>query len=115
MANLLNTTNRGLIFQDLKINLSSNLVGGVQVISEILESHGLAEAKSIKSVTAANTKSLLTNDDGKTIMIAHKSKDAKLITSFKKNVQNGVIVEWDWCVKSIFKMKLEEFDSYQLL
>lgn len=115
LANLLNTTNRGLIFQDLKINLSSNLVGGVQVISEILESHGLAEAKSIKSVTAANTKSLLTNDDGKTIMIAHKSKDAKLITSFKKNVQNGVIVEWDWCVKSIFKMKLEEFDSYQLL
>lgn len=114
LANLLNTTNRGIIFQDLKINLSNNLVGGIQVISEILESHGLSGAKSIKSLTAANTKTLLTNDDGKIIMVAHKSKDAKLIASFKKNVQNGVIVEWDWCVKSIFKMKLEDFDSYQL-
>lgn len=114
LTNLLDTDNRGLIFENMKINLSSNLVGGTQVISEILESHGLAEAKSVKSITASNVKNLLENANGKVIMVSNKAKDSKLINSFKKNVQDGVIVEWDWCVKSIFKMKLEEFDAYRL-
>lgn len=114
LSTLLNTTNRGTIFQNLRINLSTNVVGGTQVISEILESHGLQEAKSVKSITAATTKSMLEGDDGRVILIAHKTRDSKMIGSFKKNLPEGIVVEWDWCVKSIFKMKLEDFDAYRL-
>ncbi|KAK6465141.1 regulator of Ty1 transposition [Scheffersomyces coipomensis] len=108
------------VFSGLNINLSSSLNGGVDVISRILQDHGMTEFSPIKnnlSLPALKKSIIETEIDGSScnLLIAHKSKDVKLISNFKKlNESNSIVVEWDWCVKSIFKAKLEPFDNYRL-
>lgn len=114
LSDLFNSENKGSLFKGMKLNLSTNLNGGVNLITSILQTHGLEEAKSFKSVPASVIKQLLKNDNGKVIFVAHKTKDSKLINSIKKNDDNIMIVEWDWCVKSIFRMKLEDLKDYRL-
>lgn len=114
LKNLVTSLNKGKIFANTKLNLSTSLNGGVNLITDILETHGLNESRSFKSVTASNAKQLLKNENEDVIFIAHKTKDSKSIGVLKKIVPNIVIVEWDWCVKSIFKMNLEDFENYKI-
>ncbi|EGV65847.1 hypothetical protein CANTEDRAFT_129299 [Yamadazyma tenuis ATCC 10573] len=98
---------RGQLFEGYKLNLSANLNGGFEVLSRILLSHGVEELKLVNK-TISSQKNLL-ESDGDKILIVNKTKDAKLIKSLPKNC---TFVEWDWCVKSIFKQKIEPFDKY---
>lgn len=113
LKNLLNAKSRGSLFKGLKINFTSNLNGGYELISSILVTHGLEAAHLVKSIKPTNAASLLNNSKS-TILIAHKEKDKTLIQNFKKYVKNGIVLEWDWCVKSLFSMELQAFDSYKL-
>lgn len=111
---ILSSPSKGELFASMKLNLSTNLNGGIVVISSILNTHGLKESKSFKSVPTSSIKQLLRNEDGQIVFIAHATKDMKMIASLKQNCDNVVVVEWDWCVKSIFKMQLEDFKEYEL-
>lgn len=98
----------GLVFQGLQLNLSTNLNGGAALIAGILEAHGLAKSKQIKLSASTSKSNLLPNEDGKCILIAHKVKDKKFVS----NLQDVVAVDWDWCVKSIFQGKLDNYSKY---
>lgn len=109
LTELLASDVKGNVFAEMLFNLSVNLNGGPEVIAKILEAHGSVETKVVKGATFKNL--LLTNNEA--ILIAHKVKDAKTIATFKKGCK-GVVLDWDWCVKSIFKMKRQEYKQYQL-
>lgn len=98
----------GLVFDGLKLNLSTNLNGGAGLISGILEAHGLQTANQIKLTASSSKSNLVSNEDGKCILVAHKVRDKKLVSSLK----DVTVVDWDWCVKSIFQGKLENYTKY---
>lgn len=106
------------LFSGMSLNLSTNLNGGVAIISKILKIHGLDDFKEIKLATGLQKSLMKSEKDNVVILIAHKSKDKKLVDSFRKLYKDlsneGVVVEWDWCVKSIFQMNLQEFNEYRL-
>lgn len=109
LQNLLRHEN-GLVFQKLKLNLSTNLNGGAALIAGILDAHGLEELKQIKLSGSTSVSSLLVNNDGKRILVAHKVRDKKLVAGLK----GVIVVDWDWCVKSIFQGKLENHNKYSV-
>lgn len=109
LAELLASDVKGNVFAGMLFNLSVNLNGGPDVIAKILEAHGCIETKVVKGATFKNL--ILTNDEA--ILIAHKVKDAKTIAAFKKSCK-GVVLDWDWCVNSIFKMERQEYEHYLL-
>ncbi|CAI5756735.1 unnamed protein product [Candida verbasci] len=105
------------IFHNLNFNLSINLNGGIDVISRILKDHGMKDYKEIKQSTKLkDEKNIMTNKDNdeKTILIANKSKDTKLINNFKKEVDDSIVLNWNWCVKSIFQMELQDYEEYKV-
>ncbi|CCE88416.1 Piso0_001921 [Millerozyma farinosa CBS 7064] len=114
LSTILQSSNKGKLFTTVKLNISPNLVGGSKLITDILEFHGLKHSKVVKSITSSNVNSLLTSDDNKTILVVNKEKDIKLVNSFKKLVSNGVAIEWDWCVKSIFAMELRKYENFSV-
>lgn len=107
IENIINSP-KGELFKDYSLNLTSNLNGGYDVLSKILTSHGVRALKLVPK-TVSNLSSLL-DTDGKVIVLVHKSKDSKLIGK----LTDCTLVEWDWCVKSIFKQQIEELDEYVL-
>lgn len=112
---ILHSAQKGKLFNKIKLNLSPNLNGGVEVISSILFEHGVEEVKTIKSLNSkAAIKSFVASNDGKLILIANKNKDSKLINNFKKFVPTGSVISWDWCVRSIFEMHLADFDEFYI-
>lgn len=112
LLEILQSPNKGKLFTTVKLNISPNLVGGSKLITEILEFHGLKHSKVVKSITSSNVNSLLTSNDSKIILVVNKEKDTKLVNSFRKLVLNGVAIEWDWCVKSIFAMELRKYENF---
>ncbi|ODV77123.1 uncharacterized protein CANTADRAFT_8274 [Suhomyces tanzawaensis NRRL Y-17324] len=122
LQKLLQSDLHGILFRELSLNLSSNLNGGFDVISRILKDHGLNKAQAINgnATAAALEKSLILSrdDEEQVILVAHSSKDTKLKKSFQKLIKDkkvqGVIIEWDWCVKSIFAMQLQAYKGYEL-
>ncbi|PVH16909.1 uncharacterized protein CXQ87_004467 [Candidozyma duobushaemuli] len=112
LTRLLNSSNKGSVFQGLKLNLSANLNGGPDLIASILKEHGVQQTKKVKVSMNVKKSSLLANANGKVILIAHKEKDKR--SSRTLNAEGVIIVEWDWCVKSIFKSKLDEYPDYAL-
>jgi hypothetical protein len=123
LSAIVNTNKKGKLFNGLKLNLSINLNGGVDVISNILKDHGMEEFQAIKNTLTGNSlaKELKTSTlEGKEyiILVGHKTKDSKLIKNFRKLLKDkglaGEVIEWDWCVKSIFKMNLEPLKDYKL-
>ncbi|CAH2355510.1 hypothetical protein CLIB1423_27S01222 [[Candida] railenensis] len=113
---LLTSSLKGKVFQNMKFNLSTNLNGGTAVITKILEAHGCSETMVVKNINPNAKNVLLWTDvaENEQIYIAHKVKDAKAILNFKRSFPKGVVLDWDWCVKSIFKMKKEEYKKYKL-
>lgn len=100
----------GLVFEGVKLNLSTNVNGGVELIKSILEAHGLVDCKEVKlSANTAKAK-MLENFDGKTIVVAHKTKDKKVVAQ----ISGLTAVDWDWCVKSIFNGQLQDYEKYSL-
>ncbi|KAI5953810.1 ESC4 [Candida margitis] len=107
---------RGSLLQGVSLNLSKNLNGGIEVISRILQDHGLHKYEEVRTTLTKKTPICSCSFNGKevSILIANKNKDAKLIASFKKSYINGVVLSWDWCVSSIFAMELQKFDDFKL-
>lgn len=100
------TSNRGSLFANYKLNLSSNLNGGFDVLSRILKSHGANELKLVK-----NGSKSFCETQGKKIVIVNKTKDAKLI---KSTDDSFTLVEWDWCVSCIFKQKIQDTAQFRV-
>lgn len=100
----------GLVFAGVKLNLSANLNGGLALIASILEAHGLLECKQVKLTSSMSKETMLENEDGKTIVVAHKAKDKKLVSQ----ISGLTAVDWDWCVKSIFNGQLQDYKKYAL-
>lgn len=109
LSQLLSSPNKGKVFAEIPLNLSGNLNGGVDVVGAILASHGLAQHAEIKALTR---RSQLVGDTP--VLVAHATKDKKLVTSFKRICPEGVAVTWDWCVRSIFAMRMLEYEPYEL-
>jgi hypothetical protein len=109
LLHCLNSANKGLLFKDMQLNLSTNLNGGVSVVEAILGSHGLKHHTAIKTLTR---KAQLMGD--RPILVAHATKDKKLVSSFKRLCPDGTVVTWDWCVRSIFAMELVDYEPYTL-
>lgn len=110
LTHLLNASNKGCVFKGLKLNVSHNLNGGPDLITSILKEHGVDEIKKVKLSNHFKKKDLIANPDKRRILIAHKDKDKRLVKSLCS--EDVTIVEWDWCVKSIFKLRLDEFRDY---
>ena len=115
---LLTSKNRGKLFNGLNLNLSSNLNGGVPVIARILQDHGMKDFKEIKNSTNLQKQVVHSelNGENKIILFANKKKDTRLINGFKKvfDEDEGIVLDWDWCVRSIFKMKLQDTKPFSL-
>lgn len=107
---LLVSPRKGTLFSNIKLNLLVKLNGGPDLIHSILEAHGLHHGKPFKSASASAIKQLLSTDT--TVCVVHKTKDASLIPPLKK--AGIVVVEWDWCVKSIFAMALQSYEDFSL-
>ena len=107
---------RGKLFDGISLNLSKNLNGGTEVIARILQDHGLKEFEEVPATLTKKTPicSCIHNGKEVSILIANKTKDLRLVTNFKKTYSNGVVLSWDWCVKSIFSMELQKFDEFKL-
>lgn len=97
-----------LTFEGFNLNLSANLNGGADLIASILKEHGLRNSKIVKPTGSISKSGLLANDDGTSVLVAHKTKDKKVA----QVLENVIVVDWDWCVRSIFHGKLEEFKAY---
>lgn len=114
LRSLLDGPQKGRVFEGLRLNLSANLNGGTSVIASILEAHGLEEAKSVKNFNANTAKGLLKNDNGEAVVVVHKTKDLKATKMLNTSGEKVVVVEWDWCVKSLFRLQLEPLESFRL-
>lgn len=103
--------NRGSLFTNYRLNLSNNLNGGYDVLSKILKNHGVEELKLINGKNIQEKQLLVSEleQDQEKIIIVNKAKDQKIIKSF---TDTSKVVEWDWCVKSIFKQQIENFEHY---
>lgn len=110
LTHLLNAPNKGRVFKGLNLNLSHNLNGGPDLITSILKEHGVDEIKKVKLSNHFTRRELIANHDKRSILIAHKDKDKRFVKSLCS--EDVTIVEWDWCVKSIFKLRLDEFRDY---
>lgn len=118
LQQLLASENKGKLFKGINLNLSSNLNGGVQLISKILKDHGMENFKEIKNSSNLTKQAIVSelNGDEKIILLANKKKDTRLINGFKNTFDKdqGMVLDWDWCVKSIFKMDLQDTDQFTL-
>lgn len=98
------------IFSNVNVNLSSNINGGPELIASILKEHGLSGVKTIKLSGSVSKSSMLANDSGSVILVAHKTKDAKAVAA----LADVTVVDWNWCVRSIFSGKVEDFEPYRI-
>ncbi|KAI5952018.1 ESC4 [Candida jiufengensis] len=116
MSTILKNSLHGKLFANMNLNLSENLNGGVEVISRILNDHGLENFKEIKSNIPNFKKShfLESTPNEDIILIANKKKDTKLIKNFKTSIPNGIVLNWDWCVRSIFAMKIQQYKDFEI-
>lgn len=98
----------GDVFEGVSLNLSQNLNGGADLIASILKEHGLSHLNIVKLSAGLDTTQLLTTSEQEIILVAHKTKDLKVAASL-----TGVtVVDWDWCVKSIFQRDLLPRDKF---
>ena len=109
LSHCLTSFNKGTLFKNMQLNLSTNLNGGVSVVEAILGSHGLKHHTAIKTLTR---KTQLIGDHP--VLVAHATKDQKLVSNFKRICPDGTVVTWDWCVRSIFAMELVDYEAYKL-
>jgi hypothetical protein len=118
LKNLVSSIKPEGLFAETSLNLSSNLNGGIDIISKILKIHGMKDYKEVKMTANLEKKLIPFEEGGQYILVAHKTKDTKLINAFKKLKRDsnfkGIVVEWDWCVKSIFQMKLQDLNQFAL-
>ena len=98
----------GLVFAGVSLNLSVNLNGGPDLIASILKEHGLVDFRAVK--LNSPQKNWVQNADGATIVVAHKTKDKK----FLSRIDNVTVVDWDWCVQSIFHGHMEDLKAFAL-
>lgn len=109
---LLDAPNKGSVFKDMKLNLSHNLNGGATLIKSILKEHGLSEVKIVKLTSSIERKTLLSDASGRSIIVANKEKDVRAVRCLSSD--HSISVCWDWCVKSIFKLTIVEFEEFQI-
>ncbi|SCV00001.1 LAMI_0G02234g1_1 [Lachancea mirantina] len=94
------------------INLTSDIPGGQDVISSILTAHG---AKTINVLPAkfqsTDIKPNETRKDAPTyFLIASKASQAKKFAKSCRDLNESgsvLVVEWNWCVESIFSLKAD--------
>lgn len=96
------------VFFGMKINVSTNVNGGAELISSILRQHGSSEVKIVKLASATIYSELLRGETGVALVVVNKNKDAKAAADLK----SATAVEWDWCVKSIFHRECQDFGPY---
>ncbi|SCV02262.1 LANO_0F16358g1_1 [Lachancea nothofagi CBS 11611] len=97
------------------INLTDDVPGGQEVLSSILKAHGVQH---IQVLPKKFMESDISANKGKKqspthILIAQKATQAKRFGKIlDNNAQNKVlVVEWNWCVNSIFKLDTDLEDS----
>lgn len=114
-----------------KINLINDIPGGVDVISSILKAHGINEIRTIAS-TQMNRLievSFLKNDIEGTskkkkhgqivpdyVFIVTKSAQVKQFKKvFRAAGKITLVVEWNWCVSSIFNLEVDYRDHQHVV
>lgn len=109
------------LFADTALNLSNNLNGGVDLIARVLYDHGMTSHKVVKGASVKSPCSFREkpgDKDPEVVFICHASKDQKLVKAIKAKIDAGnnwAVVEWDWCVQSIFHMQLLPLDAFSLV
>lgn len=82
------------------------------MIKSILKEHGLSEVKIVKLTSSIDRKTLLSDASGRSIIVANKEKDVRAVRCLSSD--HSISVCWDWCVKSIFKLTIVEFEEFQI-
>ncbi|CCC69732.1 hypothetical protein NCAS_0D01510 [Naumovozyma castellii] len=113
-------------FEMSDINISSEVVGGVELISSILKCHGIKNYKILKK-NKFTKEDIVKNNKLKAkskskipsyIMLATTSVQTKRFRKLTKEIdpedENVLVIDWEWCVQSIFTLEVN-FDSNQVL
>lgn len=98
-----------------QVNLSDDIPGGFDLVAGILKSHGMMEVKPLrKKFTIVD---IAVNNDKKSptdyVLIATKASVAKKFSNCIKGAHPDkriFVVEWNWCVKSIFNLDIDMSD-----
>lgn len=102
---------RKAIFSGKSLNISLNVNGGADLIAGILHAHG-AETKTVK--LGPNMLQDLIKDESDTLVVANNAKDKKTFASLRKDNAKLKLLDWEWCVKSIFHGELQDYGPYVL-
>lgn len=114
-----------------KINIINDIPGGVEVISNILKSHGIKEVKAIQhsqlsklteesfvlnEVDEANKNKNLEDIIPDCVFIVTKSAQVKPFKKiFKGSGRIALAVEWNWCISSIFELNVNYADRQHIV
>lgn len=109
LANLLSSKKLKEKMASFKLNLSSNLNGGAPLIESILMAHSLSESQIVKLSSNTKKSDLVSLENGDTIVVVHRQKDAK----FK--AKGVTTVDWNWCVKCLFQGEIVPYKTYSPL
>lgn len=97
------------------INIADDVPGGVEVISPILEAHGITK---VHELGKKFTKEDIIMNNGKKgapvfIFVATKATQAKRFAKMceGRDVGKVLVVEWNWCVKGIFNLEVDFADK----
>lgn len=97
------------------INITDDVPGGEEVLSSILKAHGVEEIRMLPK--KFSEQDIIVNSGKKSglshVLIAQKATHAKKFARFCDDTENSnvMVVEWNWCVESIFTLKANLQDS----
>ncbi|CDO94778.1 unnamed protein product [Kluyveromyces dobzhanskii CBS 2104] len=94
-----------------RVNLSDDIPGGQKLISSILKCHGMEEVNAIgrKFQLEDLVENKVKKKSANYILIASKASAAKKFNKCVKDADKSkkvFVVEWNWCVKSIFDLDI---------
>lgn len=113
-----------------KVNLVSDVTGGVEVISSILKAHGVDEVKVVPATQMAklDIDDLAINESPEhgrkaesiestdCLIIITKSSQVKHFKRIVKDkCKTAMAVEWNWCISSIFGLDVDYTDQQNVI
>lgn len=110
-----------------KVNLVSDVTGGVEVISSILKAHGVDEVKVVSATQMAklDINDLAINESPEhgrkaestdCLIIITKSSQVKHFKRIVKGkCKTAMAVEWNWCISSIFGLDVDYTDQQNVI
>ncbi|SCU88849.1 LAME_0E01354g1_1 [Lachancea meyersii CBS 8951] len=96
----------------VSINITDDVPGGQEVLSSILKAHGVQHIQVLPKKFTENDISINSNKKKSPthVLVAQKATQAKRfgkLCSQGQGEDNVLVVEWNWCVNSIFRLDVD--------